>query len=92
MKNILSFFQHRFPEIDILIHIHLRGGCLCAVCHRLIKLIKRNRLAQIIKVFFSVQEKVEADIMNITSLKMLFRKICCGITAKNKVTHGFLLH
>ena len=78
MDDIPALVQEGGKIVDILPHADLSGFGVGAVFHALIKHVKGNALAQIVRVGLAVQIKMEANIMNISFFKMLFAQIRRG--------------
>jgi len=71
MYNVFSLIEKTAEIGYILLHIDLRGLGIRTICHGLIELIKGNGPAQIIGIRNPIQFIMEADIGNISALKML---------------------
>ena len=90
MQDVLALFKKRSKEIDVLGNVNLTGLGLRTLGHFLVKLLKRNALAEVIAVVLAVEHVVEADIFDIARLEMLLRKVCRRAAAYYIVRHNFL--
>ena len=72
MQNIFAFFKESLKILTELIRVDLRSLRICSVFHRLIELLKRNRLTQIIAVRLSVQFEMKTYVRNLSFFKMFF--------------------
>ena len=87
MQNVLALLKKRGEIVHKLRDVHLRGARLGAVCHGGVKLVKRHRLAQIVRVIHAVERIVEADIRNVTLLEMLLGQVGGGAAAQYEIGH-----
>ena len=87
MQNVLALLEKRGEIVHELRNVHLRGARLGAVCHGGVKLVKRHRLAQIVRVIHAVERIVEADIRNVTLLEMLLGQVGGGAAAQYEIGH-----
>ena len=87
MQDVLALLEKRGEIIHELRDVHLRSARVGAVCHGGIEFIKRHRFAQIVRVVHAVKLVVEADIRNVTLLKMLLGQVGGGAAAQYKIGH-----
>ena len=87
MDDIPALVQEGGKVVDILPHADLSGFGVGAVFHALIKHVKGNALAQIVRIILAVDLIMEADIVNIPRFKMLFAEVRSRAAAQN-ITHG----
>ena len=73
MQNIFAIFKESLKILTELIRVDLRSLRICSFFHRLIELLKRNRLTQIIAVRLSVQFEMKTYVRNLSFFKMFFR-------------------
>ena len=87
VNDVLALLQEGREEVHILADAHLRGAGIGALGHAVVKLIKGDRLPQVVGILHTVQAVVEADIGDADRVKMLLGQISRGAASQN-IGHG----
>ena len=90
MDNVLALLKKRGEILHIFGYIHLRSLGRRAFAHFVVKHIKGNGLAQIVRIVLTVQVEVEADVMYVPTLKMLLAQVRSRAAAQNIIAHFFI--
>ena len=71
MQDILALIEVGSEVVYVFCDIDLCSLGLCALCHHLVKLVKRDGLTEVVKMLLTVQEVVEAYIFDFSCVKVL---------------------